>query len=53
MFGNNIDKDGFQRETTPMNPVSVLMVVQKFLVIIFVEIIEILMGCLFLEWYII
>jgi GDPmannose 4,6-dehydratase len=22
MFGNNIDKDGFQRETTPMNPVS-------------------------------
>jgi GDPmannose 4,6-dehydratase len=22
MFGNNIDEDGFQRETTPMNPVS-------------------------------
>jgi GDPmannose 4,6-dehydratase len=22
MFGNNIDKDGYQRETTPMNPVS-------------------------------
>jgi GDPmannose 4,6-dehydratase len=22
MFGNSIDKDGFQRETTPMNPVS-------------------------------
>lgn len=22
MFGNNIDSDGFQRETTPMNPVS-------------------------------
>lgn len=22
MFGNNIDPDGFQRETTPMNPVS-------------------------------
>jgi GDPmannose 4,6-dehydratase len=22
MFGNNIDKDGFQRETTPMSPVS-------------------------------
>ena len=22
MFGNNIDVDGFQRETTPMNPVS-------------------------------
>jgi GDPmannose 4,6-dehydratase len=22
MFGNTIDKDGFQRETTPMNPVS-------------------------------
>jgi len=22
MFGNNIDDDGFQRETTPMNPVS-------------------------------
>ena len=22
MFGNNTDKDGFQRETTPMNPVS-------------------------------
>jgi len=22
MFGNNVDKDGFQRETTPMNPVS-------------------------------
>ena len=22
MFGNNIDTDGFQRETTPMNPVS-------------------------------
>ena len=22
MFGNNIDKDGFQRETTPLNPVS-------------------------------
>jgi GDPmannose 4,6-dehydratase len=22
MFGNNIDNDGFQRETTPMNPVS-------------------------------
>jgi len=22
MFGNNIDADGFQRETTPMNPVS-------------------------------
>ena len=22
MFGNNIDKDGFQRETTPMDPVS-------------------------------
>ncbi len=22
MFGNNIDLDGFQRETTPMNPVS-------------------------------
>ncbi len=22
MFGNNIDRDGFQRETTPMNPVS-------------------------------
>jgi GDPmannose 4,6-dehydratase len=22
MFGNNIDKDGFQRESTPMNPVS-------------------------------
>ena len=22
MFGNNIDGDGFQRETTPMNPVS-------------------------------
>jgi GDPmannose 4,6-dehydratase len=22
MFGNNIDYDGFQRETTPMNPVS-------------------------------
>jgi len=22
MFGNNQDKDGFQRETTPMNPVS-------------------------------
>jgi GDPmannose 4,6-dehydratase len=21
MFGNSIDKDGFQRETTPMNPV--------------------------------
>jgi len=23
MFGNNVDKDGFQRETTPMEPVSV------------------------------
>jgi GDPmannose 4,6-dehydratase len=22
MFGNSIDEDGFQRETTPMNPVS-------------------------------
>ena len=22
MFGNNIDEDGYQRETTPMNPVS-------------------------------
>ena len=22
MFGNNMDEDGFQRETTPMNPVS-------------------------------
>ena len=22
MFGNNVDKDGFQRETTPMDPVS-------------------------------
>ena len=22
MFGNNVDEDGFQRETTPMNPVS-------------------------------
>ena len=22
MFGNSIDKDGFQRETTPLNPVS-------------------------------
>ena len=22
MFGNNIDKDGYQRETTPLNPVS-------------------------------
>jgi GDPmannose 4,6-dehydratase len=22
MFGNSVDKDGFQRETTPMNPVS-------------------------------
>jgi len=22
MFGNNVDKDGFQREDTPMNPVS-------------------------------
>ena len=22
MFGNNIDEDGFQRETTPLNPVS-------------------------------
>lgn len=22
MFGNNVDPDGFQRETTPMNPVS-------------------------------
>ena len=22
MFGNSIDADGFQRETTPMNPVS-------------------------------
>jgi GDPmannose 4,6-dehydratase len=22
MFGNNIDQDGYQRETTPMNPVS-------------------------------
>jgi GDPmannose 4,6-dehydratase len=22
MFGNNIDSDGYQRETTPMNPVS-------------------------------
>ena len=22
MFGNNIDTDGYQRETTPMNPVS-------------------------------
>jgi len=22
MFGNNIDQDGFQRESTPMNPVS-------------------------------
>lgn len=22
MFGNNVDSDGFQRETTPMNPVS-------------------------------
>ena len=22
MFGNNIDKDGYQRESTPMNPVS-------------------------------
>ncbi len=22
MFGNNIDADGYQRETTPMNPVS-------------------------------
>ena len=22
MFGNSIDKDGYQRETTPMNPVS-------------------------------
>ena len=22
MFGNNIDNDGYQRETTPMNPVS-------------------------------
>lgn len=22
MFGNNVDKDGYQRETTPMNPVS-------------------------------
>ena len=22
MFGNNIDKDGFQRETTPLSPVS-------------------------------
>ena len=22
MFGNSIDKDGFQRETTPMNPVN-------------------------------
>lgn len=22
MFGNNVDKDGFQRETTPMSPVS-------------------------------
>jgi GDPmannose 4,6-dehydratase len=22
MFGNNIDPDGYQRETTPMNPVS-------------------------------
>ena len=22
MFGNNIDRDGYQRETTPMNPVS-------------------------------
>ena len=22
MFGNNVDKDGYQRETTPLNPVS-------------------------------
>ena len=22
MFGNSIDEDGYQRETTPMNPVS-------------------------------
>jgi GDPmannose 4,6-dehydratase len=22
MFGNNIDEDGYQRESTPMNPVS-------------------------------
>ena len=22
MFGNNIDGDGYQRESTPMNPVS-------------------------------
>jgi GDPmannose 4,6-dehydratase len=40
MFGNSVDEDGFQRESTAMSPVS-LMVVLKYLDIILLDIIEI------------
>jgi GDPmannose 4,6-dehydratase len=39
MFGNSVDEDGFQRESTAMSPVS-LMVVLKYLDIILLDIIE-------------
>jgi GDPmannose 4,6-dehydratase len=39
MFGNSVDEDGFQRESTAMSPVS-LMVVLKYLDIILLDIIN-------------
>jgi GDPmannose 4,6-dehydratase len=45
MFGNNIDEDGFQRETTPLSQYH-LMDVLKYTRITFVETIVIHMVCL-------
>ena len=50
MFGNNIDEDGYQRETTLMHPVSPMVALKSFH-IIFAATTEIHMVCLFLMGY--